>query len=44
MVAELFASRGAGQDSEIYRFASDIDAGQRAEIRRMRALQRVPPA
>ncbi len=46
MVAELFASPGAGQDSEIYRFASDVDTDQRAEIRRMRALLDaiVPPS
>jgi uncharacterized protein (DUF305 family) len=38
MVAALFASRGAGQEPEIFRFASDVDADQRAEIARMRAL------
>lgn len=38
MVAGFFATRGAGQDSEIFRFASDVDADQRAEIRRMRTL------
>ena len=38
MVAQLFASPGAGQDSDIFRFATDVDADQRAEIRRMRAL------
>ena len=38
MVAKLFGSPGAGQESEIFRFASDVDADQRAEIRRMRTL------
>src|SRR4026209_988472 len=32
MVQELFATAGAGQDSEIYAFASDVDADQRMEI------------
>jgi uncharacterized protein (DUF305 family) len=38
MVEELFSSAGAGQDSEIFMFASDVDADQRAEIARMGAL------
>jgi uncharacterized protein (DUF305 family) len=38
MVRALFASPGAGQESELFRFASDVDADQRAEIARMRAL------
>ena len=38
MVQELFATRGAGQDSEIYAFASDVDADQRMEIDRMAAM------
>jgi len=38
MVAELFATPGAAQLSEIFRFASDVDADQRAEIARMRTL------
>jgi uncharacterized protein (DUF305 family) len=38
MVAELLATPGAAQDPEIFRLASDVDADQRAEIRRMRAL------
>lgn len=40
MVAELFGSPGGGQNSDIYRFASDVDADQRMEIDRMRALLR----
>jgi uncharacterized protein (DUF305 family) len=38
MVNELFASAGAAQESEIFAFASDVDADQRMEIERMGAL------
>ncbi len=38
MVATLFATPGAGQEVDAFRFASDVDADQRAEIKRMRAL------
>jgi uncharacterized protein (DUF305 family) len=38
MVQELFTTPGAGQDSEIFAFASDVDADQRMEIERMGAL------
>ena len=38
MVAQLFATPGGGQQSDISGFANDIDAGQRAEIARMQAL------
>jgi uncharacterized protein (DUF305 family) len=38
MVAALFRTPGAGQDAELFRFASDVDADQRAEIARMRQL------
>ena len=38
MVARLFASQGAAQDPEVFRFASDVDADQRAEIARMQRL------
>lgn len=38
MVHDLFATPGAGQDSEIYAFASDVDADQRMEIDRMAAM------
>ena len=44
MVADLFATQGAGQESEIFRFASDVDADQRAEIKRMRTMQTAPNA
>jgi uncharacterized protein (DUF305 family) len=35
MVQELFATPGAGQEVEIFSFASDVDADQRMEIERM---------
>jgi len=35
MVKDLFATPGAGQESEIFSFASDVDADQRMEIDRM---------
>jgi uncharacterized protein (DUF305 family) len=35
MVSDLFATAGAGQEAEIFAFASDVDADQRIEIRRM---------
>jgi uncharacterized protein (DUF305 family) len=38
MVAELFASPGAGQGSQIFGIASEVDADQRMEIDRMRML------
>ena len=38
MVRELFATPGAGQESEIYTFASDVVADQRMEIARMAAM------
>ena len=44
MVAALFATPGAGEESEMFRLASDVDADQRAEIRRMRdMLDALPP-
>jgi uncharacterized protein (DUF305 family) len=38
MVAALFANPGAGQQSELSSFATDVDAGQRAEMARMQAM------
>ena len=38
MVRQLFASPGAAQDSDIFAFASDVDADQRMEIQRMAAM------
>jgi uncharacterized protein (DUF305 family) len=44
MVATLFFTNGAGQEPEVFRLASDVDADQRAEIARMRAMLGAPPA
>jgi uncharacterized protein (DUF305 family) len=44
MVAHLFDTKGAGQEAEAFRFASDVDADQRAEIRRMQAMLDAMPA
>jgi uncharacterized protein (DUF305 family) len=38
MVQELLATPGAGQEPEIFAFANDVDADQRMEIDRMRAM------
>jgi len=38
MVQELFSTPGAGQEVEIFAFASDVDADQRTEIDRMGAM------
>jgi uncharacterized protein (DUF305 family) len=38
MVKELFDTAGAGQDAEIFNFATDVDSGQRAEIRIMQNM------
>jgi uncharacterized protein (DUF305 family) len=38
MVKDLFSTPGAGQDVEIFAFASDVDADQRMEIDRMGAM------
>jgi uncharacterized protein (DUF305 family) len=38
MVSDLFANAGAGQEPEIFAFASDVDADQRIEIDRMSAM------
>lgn len=44
MVKELFGTTGAAQNTAIFRFASDVDADQRAEIARMRAMLKGLPA
>jgi uncharacterized protein (DUF305 family) len=41
MVKELFANEGAGQESDIFAFATDVDADQRMEIDRMIDMLRV---
>jgi uncharacterized protein (DUF305 family) len=38
MVEELFNTAGAGQDAELFNFATDVDSGQRAEIRIMETM------
>jgi uncharacterized protein (DUF305 family) len=38
MVKDLFATPGAGQESDVFAFASDVDADQRMEIERMRSM------
>jgi uncharacterized protein (DUF305 family) len=38
MVKELFDTAGAGQDAELFNFATDVDSGQRAEIRVMQTM------
>jgi uncharacterized protein (DUF305 family) len=38
MVKELFSQPGAGQEADIFAFASDVDADQRMEIDRMGAM------
>jgi len=38
MVKDLFGTAGAGQDAEIFGFATDVDTGQRAEIKIMRSM------
>ena len=38
MVKDLYDTAGAGQDAELFNFATDIDSGQRAEIRIMQNM------
>src|ERR1700694_3854436 len=38
MVRDLFDTAGAGQDAELFNFTTDIDSGQRAEIRIMQNM------
>jgi uncharacterized protein (DUF305 family) len=38
MVKDLFNTAGAGQDAELFNFATDVDTGQRAEIRIMQGM------
>jgi uncharacterized protein (DUF305 family) len=44
MVARLFATQGAAQEPETFRFASDVDADQRAEIARMERMLAALPS
>lgn len=38
MVKDLFDTADAGQDAELFNFATDVDSGQRAEIRIMQTM------
>ena len=38
MVRDLYDTPGAGQDAELFNFATDVDSGQRAEIRIMQTM------
>lgn len=40
MVKDLFNTAGAGQDAELFSFTTDVDSGQRAEIRIMQNMLR----
>lgn len=43
MVKDLFDTAGAGQDAELFNFATDVDSGQRAEIRIMKSMLEKTP-
>jgi uncharacterized protein (DUF305 family) len=43
MVKDLFDTAGAGQDAELFTFATDVDSGQRAEIRIMQNMLEKKP-
>jgi uncharacterized protein (DUF305 family) len=43
MVKDLFDTAGAGQDAELFNFATDVDSGQRAEIRIMQTMLEEKP-
>ena len=38
MVKDLFDTAGAGQNAELFNFATDVDSGQRAEIKVMQTM------
>jgi len=38
MVKELFDTAGAGQDAELFNFTTEVDSGQRAEIKIMQTM------
>ena len=38
MVKDLFDTAGAGQNADLFNFATDVDTGQRAEIRIMQEM------
>src|SRR5262252_3018827 len=43
MVKDLFDTAGAGQDAVLFNFATDVDSGQRAEIRIMQSMLEKKP-
>jgi uncharacterized protein (DUF305 family) len=43
MVKDLFDTAGAGQDAELFDFTTEIDSGQRAEIRIMQSMLEKKP-
>lgn len=43
MVRDLFETAGAGQDAEIFNFATDVDTGQRGEIKIMQTMSGEKP-
>jgi len=43
MVKDLFDTAGAGQDADLFNFATDADNTQRAEIRIMQAMLEKEP-
>ncbi|MGE0129505.1 MAG: DUF305 domain-containing protein [Blastocatellales bacterium] len=44
MVKDLFDTAGAGQEAELFNFATDVDSGQRAEIRIMQNMLEKTPS
>jgi hypothetical protein len=38
MVKDLYDNAGTGQDAELFTFTTDVDSGQRAEIRIMQGM------
>jgi uncharacterized protein (DUF305 family) len=43
MVKDLFDTAGAGQDAQVFNFVTDVDSGQRAEIRIMESMLGLKP-
>ena len=43
MVKDLFDTAGAGQEADLFNFATDVDSGQRAEIRIMQTMLEKKP-
>ena len=44
MVQDLFATDGAGQDEDVFRFATDVHVDQRTEVARMERMLEAMPA